>query len=70
MYNDVVVLYLQVDCAVFGHLSQIMFVDFPYAHKDMFDEECINLRHYLYRIRDRLWPDWFGRAAPGEFDED
>ena len=62
-----ILLPLQVDCAIFGHLSQIAFVDFPYAHKDLLNMECSNLRHYLYRIREKLWPDWFIRSDPGEF---
>lgn len=46
------------DCCLFGHLSQIVFVDFPYAHKEIMTGECANIVTYMNRIKAELWPDW------------
>ena len=60
-------LLLQVDCAIFGHLSQVVYVDFPFEHKEVLQADCANLLPYMDRIRSRLWPDWDALVAKGTF---
>ena len=54
----------QVDCVIFGHLCQVVFVDFPYFHKEAVDDK---VRAYLERVRDALWPDWYQRVVDEPF---
>ena len=48
----------QVDCAIFGQLSQIVYIDLDFPYKDILDSECPNIKPYLERIKDTLWPDF------------
>ena len=48
----------QVDCVMFGHLTHIVYFDFPFPHKKILSKECTNIRPYLDRIKERFWPDW------------
>jgi len=47
-----------VDCTLFGHLSQIVYLDLAFPFKDVLNDECTNIVPYLDRFRDRIWPDW------------
>ncbi len=60
--------FIQVDCTVFGMLSQIVYVDFSYAHKDLLITECTNIMPYMERIRRKYWPDWDNIVATGHFE--
>ena len=45
------------DCVVFGHLSQVVYADFPYPHKEAI-AACSNIEPYMERMKATLWPDW------------
>ena len=47
-----------VDCAVFAHLSQVVWDGIDYPQKTYLEKECPNLVTYLKRIKEAVWPDW------------
>ena len=49
---------LQVDCAAFGHLSQVVCVPYDYPQKKYIEKECPNLLALTQRIKDHCWKDW------------
>lgn len=46
------------DCTVFGHLCQFLYIpiDFPQTH--FMKTECPNLVDFVERFRESYWPDW------------
>lgn len=46
------------DCGVFGHLSQVLYPDMPYPHRDFIQTECPNLVRYMEHMRQTYWADW------------
>ena len=46
------------DCTVFAHLSQFLYIPLPFPQKAFMKSECRNLVEYVDRVRDRIWPDW------------
>ncbi|KAI0235409.1 Failed axon connections protein [Lamellibrachia satsuma] len=58
-----------VDCAVFGQLVQVSEVKtMPYPQRDVIESDCPNVRLYLDRIKEQLWPDWTALTQDGEFE--
>ncbi|XP_042867421.1 failed axon connections homolog [Penaeus japonicus] len=48
----------EVDCALFGSLAQIMW-NYPGSpYETMVKEKYPNLKEYVLRVKERLWPDW------------
>lgn len=58
----------QVDCTIFGHLSQIVYPDMPYPQKDFIQTHCPNLVAYMERIQSLYWPDWDQLVDTGTFE--
>lgn len=47
-----------VDCAIFGHLAQFIYIDIDFPQKKYMQENCKNLLDLVERIRKDLWQDW------------
>ncbi|CAH1797459.1 unnamed protein product [Owenia fusiformis] len=48
-----------VDCVLFGHLCQIVYLPLPtMPHKIMVENECKNLVAFCDRMKALAWPDW------------
>ncbi|KAK3596441.1 hypothetical protein CHS0354_033404 [Potamilus streckersoni] len=48
----------EVDCAIFGQLSQIKWHTPDCEAKTYFFDECSNLDEYCDRMKAKYWPDW------------
>ena len=46
------------DCTVFGHLSQFLFIDINFPQEKYLRENCPNLVSLVERIKLDVWPDW------------
>ena len=46
------------DCVVFGHLAQFLYIDIKFPQADYIRSEAANLLHLVERIKAELWPDW------------
>ena len=46
------------DCAVFGHLTQFLFIDINFPQEKYLRENACNLVNLVERIRTEVWPDW------------
>ena len=71
MYSELVfahLLHFQVDCAAFGHLSQVLCVPYPFPQKKFIEEECPNLVALTQRIKEKCWPDWDKIVVNKPFD--
>jgi len=47
-----------VDCVIFGHLAQFMFIDIGFPQKTYMEEECQNLVSLVERMKAQYWPRW------------
>jgi len=47
-----------IDCVIFGHLSQFLFIPLDFPQKKFMQDECKNLVTFVERFRDAHWPDW------------
>ena len=47
-----------IDCAVFGHVSQFVWIPIDFPQKDHIVENCPNLYNFLFNFRAKYWPDW------------
>ena len=60
-------LFLQIDCCIFGHLSQVVYVtSLAYPQREYMESHCGNILRYMDRIKDKHRPDWNG-IREGEF---
>lgn len=50
------------DCTVFGHLSQFIYIPLPSPQKKYMQEECANLVAFVERFRKLYWSDWVARC--------
>lgn len=48
----------EVDCALFGSLAQIMWNYSGSPYETMVKVKYPNLKEYVLRVKERLWPDW------------
>ena len=46
------------DCTVFGHLAQFLYIPMDFPQKAYMHEHCANIVRLVDRIRDEAWPDW------------
>ena len=53
---------------MFGHLCQVAYVDMPYVHKTLLQEEYGNLQKYIDRVRDHIFTDWDEIVSTGTFE--
>ena len=47
-----------IDCTLFGHLVQFVYMPLGIPQKQHIQEKCPNLSSFVDRMRDQLWPDW------------
>ena len=47
-----------VDCTIFGHLVQFVYLPLDIPQKYYIQDHCPNLYAFVDRMRDKLWPDW------------
>lgn len=48
----------EVDCTLFGHLSQLVWQAHRSPGEKLIHEKFPNLKTYCERIKDKYWPDW------------
>lgn len=46
------------DCTIFGHLAQFLFIDIGFPQKAYMQENASNLIDFVERMKSELWPDW------------
>ncbi|TRY79376.1 hypothetical protein TCAL_09824 [Tigriopus californicus] len=47
-----------IDCTLFGHLAQFLYIPMDFPQKAFIHRECPNLVAYVERIKAKFWPDW------------
>merc|ERR1719221_512425 len=47
-----------IDCVLFGHLSQFLFIPMDFPQKKFLLAVCQNVVQFVHRFRDTYWPDW------------
>jgi len=47
-----------VDCTLFGHLVQFLYLDIGFPQRKVLIEECPNLVAMVERMKEKFWPDW------------
>jgi glutathione S-transferase len=47
-----------IDCTLFGHLVQFLYVPLDFPQKAFLRKECPNLVEYVDRMKRTFWPDW------------
>lgn len=52
------------DCTVFGHLVQFLYIPIDFPQKAYLKKECINLVEFVERFRETHWPDWEQKCEP------
>ena len=46
------------DCLLFGHLAQFLYIPMDFPQKAYMHSNCKNIVHLVDRIREEAWPDW------------
>ncbi len=46
------------DCTVFGHLAQFIYIPMAFPQQIYIKKHCYNLIQFVDRMRDTIWPDW------------
>ena len=46
------------DCVVFGHLTQFLYININFPQEKYLKENACNLVNLVERIRLQIWPDW------------
>jgi len=46
------------DCTVFGHLVQFLFIDIGFPQKTYLENNCQNLTAFVSRMKETYWKDW------------
>lgn len=46
------------DCAVFGHLSQFLYIGMDFPHKNYLKENCPGLLRFMEHFKQTYFPDW------------
>jgi hypothetical protein len=47
-----------IDCTLFGHLIQFLYIPMDFPQKAHMAEHCQNIVDYVERMREEFWPDW------------
>lgn len=53
-----------IDCTLFGHLAQFIYLPLAFPQKEFINKECPNLAEFVDRMRDTFWPDWKEMCNP------
>ena len=46
------------DCVMFGHLAQFLYIDIKFPQAEYLRSEATNLLDLVERIKTEVWPDW------------
>lgn len=46
------------DCTLFGHLAQFLFIPLDFPQKKFMKEHCGNVVEYVERFKEMYWKDW------------
>ena len=46
------------DCTIFGHLAQFLYIDIGFPQKTFMESECRNLVDFVARMKEKYWSDW------------
>jgi len=46
------------DCMVFAHLAQFLYIDIGFPQKTFLETECSNLVDFVTRMKEKYWEDW------------
>lgn len=57
-----------IDCTLYGHLVQFLYIPMNFPQKQFVRENCPNILRYLDRMKDTLWPDWEEQCQKGCMD--
>merc|ERR1719154_432379 len=57
-----------VDCVLFGHIVQFLYIDIGFPQREVLVNECQNLVALVERIKYRYWPDWEKQMPKPPFD--
>jgi len=47
-----------VDCVLFGHLAQFLFIDIGFPQKTYLEQNCPNLVSLVEKMKSDFWPEW------------
>ena len=47
-----------VDCMIFGHLAQFLYIDIGFPQRTFLETECNNLVELVGRMKEKYWQDW------------
>lgn len=47
-----------IDCTIFGHLVQFVYMPLDIPQKKHIKDKCQNLAAFVDRMREEFWPDW------------
>jgi len=47
-----------IDCVLFGHLAQFLYIDIGFPQKTYMEHNCPNLVSLVERMKGRFWPQW------------
>ena len=47
-----------VDCVLFGHLAQFLYIDIGFPQKTFMEDQCPNLVALVGRMKEKFWPSW------------
>lgn len=47
------------DCMLFGHLAQFLYIPMDFPQKAYMHNKCKNIARLVDRIREEAWPDWY-----------
>lgn len=55
----------RIDCTIFGHLAQFLYIPMDFPQKKFLLSSCDNLVKYVDRVKELLWPDWEHMCTQG-----
>merc|ERR1712086_1130889 len=47
-----------VDCVLFGHLAQFVYIPIDFPQKEYMETKCCNLIQFVERFKNEVYPDW------------
>lgn len=47
-----------IDCTLYGHLAQFLYIPMAFPQKKFVNENCPNLVNFMARFQEEIWPDW------------
>ena len=57
-----------IDCTLFGHLVQFVFMPMDIPQKEYINRHCPNLEAFVHRMKNKFWTDWEAQTHSGCMD--